>query len=136
MTHAEIEKLEDLFLKCEMKKEFWTHEAHFVVATCILFENPSINILPLLRDLIRRNNIFMGIQNTEDAGYHETITWLYIGEIQKVLAGKIHITKAEAVQEVLKSAIVAKDYPLRFYSKELLFSKKARATVVHPIPSV
>lgn len=133
MTNTEISKLEELFLKCKIKKELWTHEAHFVAATCLFFDNSSQDLLPVLRELIRTNNSWMGIENTETSGYHEALTWFYLREIKRILTNKTFGNKFDAVCEVLKSEIVAKDHPLTFYSKELLFSKNARATVVYPI---
>lgn len=132
MNELTIDSLESLFLNHRMQKDLWTHEAHFVVATCILMNENKSDALAILRNLIKANNDFMGVQNTTTSGYHETLTWFYIGEIEKILAKNPSADKYSAVTQILASPIVAKTYPLNFYSKELLFSPKARAEIVLP----
>lgn len=109
-----------------MQKELWTHEAHFVVATRLLFEHGFATTMPMMRELIKANNVNMGITNSDTGGYHETLTCFYLENIQKILKSKLPKDQMAAVACVLQSEIIDKNYPLKFYDKGDLFSVNAR----------
>ncbi|MEM7536770.1 MAG: GNAT family N-acetyltransferase [Chloroflexota bacterium] len=129
---AEIDELYALFAAKKMRRELWTHTAHFVVVTCLLVARPDDTNLDVMRTLIKANNLHMGIENTDTGGYHETLTWFYLHEVKNVLAGAGTLDRYEAVRLVLQSPIVAIDYPGQFYDKRNLFSVEARRSVLQP----
>jgi hypothetical protein len=130
MSTEDIDSLYALFMKREMRKELWTHSAHFVVATCLIFEETIQDHFAAMRELIRANNEHMGIENTDRSGYHETLTWFYLSEIQRVVADSGARDKYAAIAAVLCSPLLDRDYPMRFYDKSVLFSSAARKSVV------
>ena len=62
--------------------------------------------------------------------YHETITVFWMRTVASFLASKNGSSLPEKVSEMVER--YDKDYPLRFYSRELLFSDEARARFVEP----
>ena len=70
--------------------------------------------------------------NSATEGYHETITQLFIRTLRRVLAGGEGEGLAARVNAILLAPEGRRDWPLRFYSRELLFSKKARLGWVEP----
>jgi hypothetical protein len=130
MRPEDIDSLYALFMKREMRKELWTHSAHFVVATCLMFEEAIQDHFAAMRELIRANNEHMGIENTDRSGYHETLTWFYLSEIRRIVAECGARDKYAAIAAVLSSPLLDKNYPMKFYDKSVLFSLAARKSVV------
>lgn len=76
-TRAELQVLVHNFETKTLPKEAWTHEAHLAVGLWYAVTAPE-NMLARLRQNIRTYNAAVGGQNTETAGYHETITDFYV----------------------------------------------------------
>ena len=86
--------------------------------------------LPLI---IAAYNVAVGGVNDDTRGYHHTITQVYIAGVKAHLAEVGHaLPLHEAVNALLLSERGSRDLPLRFYSKERLFSDQARRTFVAP----
>ncbi len=111
----------------------WTHEAHLAATTYLLTSRPDIDLERELPGIIRRYNESVGGVNDDMQGYHETITRLFLHGVRRFLSGAdpdapLH----ELVNELLLSPGGRRDWPLRFYSSEKLFSLEARRTFVAP----
>ena len=63
-----------------LPKSEWTHEAHLVVGLWHAFSFSNLKALNLMREKIKAFNETTGTENSENSGYHETITrfWLVI----------------------------------------------------------
>ena len=132
-TDAEIEHLGEGLLACTLKREEWTHEAHLGATTYLLLRRPDIDLDADLPGIIRRFNESVGGVNNDSEGYHETITRVFLRGIRLFLAEAnpaepLH----ELVNELLLSPMGRRDWPLRFYSRERLFSVAARRDLVVP----
>ncbi|HYI49423.1 MAG TPA: hypothetical protein VEX35_13255 [Allosphingosinicella sp.] len=127
-----IRKVGEGFLACTLPKRKWTHEAHIGTTCWLLLERPDIVPERDLPGLIRRYNESVGGVNSDTEGYHETITQVFIRTLRRVLAGSEGRGLAERVNAVLLAPEGRRDWPLRFYSAELLFSKAARLGWVEP----
>jgi hypothetical protein len=120
-------------LACNLPREEWTHEAHLAACTWITRDRPEIDVERELPGIISRYNELVGGVNDDTQGYHETITQVYIAGVKAHVAevgGNVPLF--EAVNALLLSARGRRDLPLRFYSKELLFSVPARRGFVEP----
>ena len=120
------------FLARTLAKAEWTHEAHISTTCWLLLERPDIVPERDLPDLIRRYNESVGGVNSETDGYHETITQVFIRTLRRALAEGEGRGLAERVNAVLLAPEGRRDWPLRFYSRALLFSKAARLGWVEP----
>ena len=129
---AAIRRVGEGFLARTLPKPEWTHEAHIGTTCWILLERGDIQPERDLPGLIRRYNESVGGVNSDSEGYHETITQLFIRTLRAALAGSDGQGLAERVNAVLLSPQGRRDWPLRFYSRELLFSKEARLGWVEP----
>jgi hypothetical protein len=110
----------------------WTHEAHIATTCWLILERPDILPERDLPDLIRRYNESVGGVNSDTEGYHETITQVFIRTLRASLAGGEGRRLAERVNAILLSPQGRRDWPLRFYGRELLFSTEARLGWVEP----
>jgi len=71
--------------------------------------------------------------NDDTQGYHETITRCFLQGVRLFLAeADLGEPLHELVNELLLSPMGRRDWPLRFYSAERLFSGEARRHVVPP----
>jgi hypothetical protein len=120
------------FLDRTLPKAEWTHEAHIATTAWILIERPDIMPERDLPDLIRRYNESAGGVNSESEGYHETITQVFIRTLRGALAGGEGKPLHERVNALLLAPEGRRDWPLRFYSTEQLFSTTARLGWVEP----
>ena len=127
-----IRRVGEGFLACTLPKPEWTHEAHIGTTAWIILERPDILPERDLPDLIRRYNESVGGVNSDTEGYHETITQLFIRTLRASLAGGEGRALFERVNAILLAPQGRRDWPLRFYSRELLFSKEARFGWVEP----
>ena len=120
------------FLARTLPKAEWTHEAHISTTCWLILERGEIAPERDLPGLIRRYNESVGGVNSDTEGYHETITQLFIRTLRRVLAKSEGQGLAARVNAVLEAPEGQRDWPLRFYSRELLFSKEARLGWVEP----
>jgi len=132
-TDAEIEHLGEGLIARTLKREEWTHEAHLAATTYLLLRRPDIDLDAELAGIIRRFNESVGGVNSDTEGYHETITRVFLHGVRLFLAEAnpaepLH----ELVNELLLSPMGRRDWPLRFYSRDRLFSVEARRDFVMP----
>lgn len=110
----------------------WTHEAHLAACACLLVEYPDFMVERDLPGTIRAYNLAVGGVNDATHGYHETITRFYIAAVRAHLAEQPNGTLSERVNRLLAGERGQRDYPLRFWSRERLFSPEARLGWVEP----
>lgn len=116
-----------------LPREEWTHEAHLASCTWICRDRPDIVPERDLPGIISRYNEAVGGVNDDTQGYHETITQVYIAGVKAHLA---EVGTGTPLHEVVNALLLSprgrRDLPLRFYSKELLFSVAARRGFISP----
>lgn len=132
-SDAEIEHIGEGLLARTLPRSEWTHEAHLAATTYLLLKRPDVNLDRELPELIRRYNESVGGVNSDSEGYHETITRVFLHGVRLFLeeadrTDPIH----ELVNELLLSPMGRRDWPLRFYSPQRLFSVEARRQFVEP----
>ena len=130
---ASIVHIGEGLLARTLPREEWTHEAHLAACTWIVRDRPDIMPVKDMAAIISAYNESVGGVNDDTQGYHETITQVYIAGVKAHLAEVgVDMPLYEAVNALLLSARGRRDLPLRFYSKELLFSVPARRGFVEP----
>ena len=111
----------------------WTHEAHLAATTYLLLEHPEIDLDTALPGLIRGYNESVGGVNDDQQGYHDTITRAYLHGVRLFLSGADRTAPVHnLVNDLLRSPMGRRDWPLRFWSKERLLSIEARRNFVPP----
>ncbi|HZC38343.1 MAG TPA: hypothetical protein VE221_06685 [Sphingomicrobium sp.] len=132
-SDAEIARIGEGLLARTLPRAEWTHEAHLAATTWLLTRRPDVHIDEQLPDTIRRYNASVGGVNDDTQGYHETITRVFLHGVRLFLNeadGKEPLH--ELVNDLLLSPMGRRDWPLRFYSPERLFSVEARRNFVPP----
>ena len=129
---GDIRALGEGLLACALPREAWTHEAHLAACLWLLSERPDIDVDAEIAGLIRRFNESVGGVNDDHGGYHDSITRAYVAGVRLFLSETTEEGLAARVNALLLSEIGGRDWPLRFYSRELLFSVPARRGFVEP----
>jgi hypothetical protein len=127
-TEGEILSLVEAFENGTIPRADWDHAGHLTVALYYLTKED----LTAATDRMRRN-LFnhlknIGVDLTKEMPYHETLTAFWMRTIDDFRKSKNGASLLEKTNELV--AAFDKDYPLRFYSRERLFSDEARASFV------
>lgn len=116
-----------------LPREEWTHEAHLAACLWLIRERPDFACETELPGTIRAFNEAKGGVNDDTQGYHETLTQLYVAGVRGFAATLPEgLPLVEAVNRLLASDMAPRDWPLRHYSRERLFSVEARRGWVEP----
>ncbi len=132
-TNEEALELVRGFESCTLPFERWTHGAHLTVALWYLLRHPLEEATHRIREGIKSYNAANGIIQARERGYHETLTLFWIKTVSNYLK-EAESDKASLVS--LANRLIAccgdKNLPLKYYSRELLFSWEARTAWVEP----
>jgi hypothetical protein len=128
--------IKTIFTQFENKtlpKEKWTHIAHIAVAFYEIDNAKDFEkALSILRNRIKEYNLSVGTKNTNNSGYHETLTVFWLTVINEFYSANIRFSLDEKLNRFIKSICSASRFPTLFFSRELLFSLNARQKWVNP----
>ena len=123
----------DQFERGTLPKAIWTHAAHLAVGTWYLVTFPEGAAIDRVRAGIQHYNICVGTVNTEDSGYHETLTLFWLKTIQRFLADSGGMSGTlEKVRCVVAEFGGQRDLFRQYYCFDVLASREARARWVPP----
>jgi hypothetical protein len=132
-SDAAVRHIGEGLLARSLARAEWTHEAHLAASLWLIVERPDILPERDLPDIIRRFNESVGGVNDATQGYHETITMCFLRAIRFLLARTApDLPLAGKVNALLRAPEGRRDWPLRFYSRERLFSVEARLAWCEP----
>ena len=132
-SDVDVTRVGEGLLARTLPRAEWTHEAHLAATTYLLLRHPEIDLDTELPGIIRRYNESVGGVNSDSEGYHETITRAFLSGVRLFLSEADAGEPAhELVNELLLTPMGRRDWPLRFYSRERLFSVEARRGFVPP----
>ncbi|NML04970.1 hypothetical protein [Sphingomonas sp. G-3-2-10] len=131
-SDAEVIRLGEGLIACSLVREDWTHEAHLAACLYLLTERSDVDVDAEIAGIISRFNESVGGVNDDNGGYHDTITHAFVAGVRLFLRDTPATGLTERVNALLLSPMGHRDWPLRFYSRELLFSVAARRGFVAP----
>jgi hypothetical protein len=126
------DQLAAAFCERTLPKGQWTHEAHLRVGLWHVLRHPADRALDLLRERISAYNVATETANTDDAGYHETITRFFVTRISQFVAAADRTRPIDDLAAELILLLGDARAPLEFYSRERLMSVEARRGWVEP----
>lgn len=116
-----------------LPKSEWTHEAHLVVGLWHTFSFSNLEALNLMRKKIKAYNETTGTENSENSGYHETITRFWLVISRHFIEQNPDITDFEELcNQFLISKWTGRQLAFEYYSQEKLFSVRGRLNWLEP----
>ena len=130
-TEDELLNIVRAFENGTIKRENWRHAEHLTVAVYYAFHHDFEQALLKMRGGIF--NLLRGfeIDLSKEMPYHETLTVFWMRTIFDLLKGNKDDSSIETANKILEMCS-DKDLPLKFYSRETLFSDKARKNYLEP----
>jgi len=109
----------------------WRHIHHLAVAACYIREN--LNSMDRLRDSIKHYNLSQGGRNTEDSGYHETLTRFWVEVITNYLESlPSGLPRLEVARLVVANFASQRDLFQTYYDFDVVKSREARQVWIPP----
>ena len=116
----------------QLPKEAWTHGAHVAVCAYFAFDRDEEATLAIMRPGIRSFNESVGGVNSATAGYHETITRLWVTAIAAHLREIRPATRLDAAASAVAQFHSPRALLDRHYSWDIINDQRARAEWVEP----
>jgi len=134
----EIAEVIRAFEDATISRDDWKHAEHLTVALHYLIDNDVETAISKMRTGIFKLLGAFGVDLTKEMPYHETLTVFWM----KTVADFNDTRSGESILEKANDLVATydKDHPLKFYSRDYLFSDEARGRFVEPdlqkLPSV
>jgi hypothetical protein len=127
----EIDRIASGVLDRSLAKAEWTHAAHFALALWLLRHRDDVPAI--VPHIIRAYNESTSVQNTDSAGYHETITQASLRAARTFASDfapdhPLH----DIANRLMASALGRSDWLMAYWSKDRLFTPEARRDWVEP----
>ena len=116
----------------KLPKAEWTHAAHVAMAAYFAFDHAAAATFAIMKAGILHHNTSVGTPNTEDNGYHETLTRFWSSEIGEFVRTGHFASRLEAVRAAVSAFGSDRDRFRRFYSFDVVRDRQARREWVAP----
>ena len=124
-SENEIAAVVESFESATISRDDWRHAEHLTVALYYVTEHDYEKALTKMRDGIFNLLGAFEVDLTAEMPYHETLTIFWLVTISDFAGSKSDCSLIEICNELIEK--FDKNYPLRFYSSERLFSDEARS---------
>ena len=127
----EIIELVRSFEDASISRDDWKHAEHLVVALYYLTHHDLDMATAKMREgILHLLEKSFKVDLKKEMPYHETITVFWMRTVFAFTLMKNGASLLDKANEMVE--MFDKDYPLRFYSRERLFSHEAQSTLVEP----
>lgn len=127
-TASELETVFRTFENGKISRDAWGHPEHLIVAFFYASNNDFETALAKMRSGIFNLLKAFEVDLSKEMPYHETMTVFWMRTVFDFAATKNGCSIVETCAEMIDK--FDKDYPMKFYSRELLFSAEARKTFI------
>jgi flavin reductase (DIM6/NTAB) family NADH-FMN oxidoreductase RutF len=115
-----------------LTKAEWTHGAHVGVAAYFAFELDAEGLFERMKTGIIHHNECVGTANTEDNGYHETLTRFWAGTVGEFVRSGRFSTHFEAVKNTAQLFGEDRDRHRLYYDFDVVRDRRARREWIKP----
>jgi hypothetical protein len=127
-----LQRFVDAWKSGRLPKVQWTHAAHVAMAAYFAFDHAVEATFAIMKAGILHHNTSVGTPNTEDNGYHETLTRFWAGEIDAFVRSGRFCSRLEAVRAAVEEFGSVRDRFRHFYSFDVVRDRRARREWVAP----
>jgi hypothetical protein len=131
-SETALRRIGESFCAGTIERSEWTHQAHIAAAVYLIALRPDIDPETEMPRMIRALNVSHGVANTATGGYHHTITLAFLGGIRAFIRERRSLPPHEIVNQAVGTPFGGVDWLLDYWSKDLLFSPRARREWVEP----
>ena len=125
---SEIAEVVRTFEDATISRDDWKHAEHLTVALHYLCLHDMAAATDKMRSGIFKLLNAFEVDLTKEMPYHETLTIFWMRTVADFNATKNGASLLDKANELV--ATYDKDYPMKFYTREFLFSDEARARFV------
>ncbi len=115
-----------------LPKAQWTHAAPVAVCAFYAAAFGPLDALRRMREGIPIYNVAIGVQNTEESGYHETLTCLWAKIVGDFVAAGEFATPHAAVRATVQRFGQKRKLHQEFYTYDVVMDRRARREWVPP----
>ncbi len=134
-NEEEIAEVVRTFEDASISRDAWKHAEHLTVALHYVSMHDIDMATVKMRDgIFKLLTKGFEVDLSKEMPYHETLTVFWMRTVAEFNAAKNGSSILERANDLV--ATFDKDHPLKFYSREYLFSDDARASYVEPDLSV
>ena len=116
----------------KLSKAAWTHAAHVAMAAYFAFDHSAAATFAIMKAGILHHNTSVGTPNTEDNGYHETLTRFWSSEIGEFVRTGHFASRLDAVRAAVSAFGSDRDRFRLFYSFDVVRDRRARREWIAP----
>ena len=131
-SEMELERFVAAWKAGRLPKKEWTHAAHVAMAAYFAFDHATEATFAIMKTGILHHNAAVGTANTEDNGYHETLTRFWASEIGEFVHAGRFGSRLEAVRGAVGVFGNDRDRFRMFYSFDVVKNRRARREWVPP----
>jgi hypothetical protein len=131
-SESELQRFVEAWKSGRLPKTEWTHAAHVAMAAYFAFDHAADATFAIMKAGILHHNTSVGTPNTEDNGYHETLTRFWAGEIAAFVRTGRFTSRLETVRAAVKEFDGDRDRFRQFYSFDVVRDRRARREWVAP----
>jgi flavin reductase (DIM6/NTAB) family NADH-FMN oxidoreductase RutF len=115
-----------------LTKSEWTHGAHIGTAAYFAFDLEAEALFQRMKTGIIYHNECVGTANTEDNGYHETLTRFWAGTVGEFVRSRQFSTRFEAVKNATQVFGEDRDRHRLYYGFDVVRDRRARREWIKP----
>lgn len=116
------------FEETTISRDAWRHAEHLTVAMHYLLHHDIDTATEKMRSGIFKLLKAFEVDLTKEMPYHETLTVFWMRTVKDFLEGSMETSPLDRANEMVEK--FDKDYPMKFYSRDCLFSDEARTKFV------
>jgi hypothetical protein len=131
-SEASLRRFVDAWKSGRLPKSAWTHAAHVAMAAYFAFDHAAEATFAMMKAGIIHHNTSVGTPNTEDNGYHETLTRFWSSEIGGFVRAGRFSSRFEAVRAAVSASGEDRERFRQFYSFDVVRDRRARREWVAP----
>jgi hypothetical protein len=131
-SESELQRFVEAWKAGKLPKPEWTHAAHVAMAAYFAFDHAADATFAIMKAGILYHNTSVGTPNTEDNGYHETLTRFWAGEIAAFVRTGRFTSRLETVRAAVAAFGGDRDRFRQFYSFDVVRDRRARREWVAP----
>ena len=131
-SEFQLQRFAEAWKAGKLPKAEWTHAAHVAMAAYFAVDHAAEATFAMMKAGILHHNASVGTPNTEDNGYHETLTRFWSSEIGEFVRAGRYTSRWEAVRAAVSAFGADRDRFRRFYSFDVVRDQRARREWVAP----